>query len=83
MPRVKLNERMRQYEQEDRELVALIEKYLCLARMKKEDLAVRSGVNISTLYSRLRSPGEFRRAELRSIFNVLKVPKEEVASIKW
>lgn len=83
MPKVKLGMRASRQTDDDRMLIALIDKNLKIRGMQKKELAVKTGMAESTLYSRCRKPGDFKRSELRRIFNVLGFSDEDKAAIKW
>lgn len=68
---------------DDRILVALIQKNLAIVGMQKKELAVLLHMGESTLHSRCKNPEDFRRSELRTLFEVLQFSEEDKAQIKW
>ncbi|MDD3338465.1 MAG: hypothetical protein PHS82_06360 [Lachnospiraceae bacterium] len=49
------------------------------ANMNGKEVAKRAGIQPSTYYSRLRTPGTFRIWELRSVYKVLKIEEDDTA----
>ena len=64
-------------EMQGRILVGAIENQLSLIKMKKPELAKRTGIPESTMYRKFNHPEEFRVEDLQNIFLVIRMPKEE------
>ena len=82
MPRVCLTASDRlvvEKEKRDRKLTALIEGKMIEHNISTESLAKSCGMNLSSLYRRLRSPGErLSVAELSILVGVLRISNEEL-----
>lgn len=61
----------------DNEIKAVIAKYLRLRAKSNLDLLKYTGIKQATFYRRMSHPSEFKVAELRMIFDYLKVPQAE------
>ena len=73
MPRMQPSKK----EMQGRILVGAIENQLSLIKMKKPELAKRTGIPESTMYRKFNHPEEFRVEDLQNIFLVIRMPKEE------
>ena len=65
--------RQKRSELRERTLIAEINKYKSLKGLSPEVLAVKSRINISTWYIRMRNPGSFRLEELWRLSEALGV----------
>lgn len=74
MPRVK----QKPISKKDKELVAVIRKYIYIRGVNVEDLAIAMRMSESTYYNRLKTPGNFSIEELRKISSKLDLPAGEL-----
>ena len=61
----------------DEELSKLIKRYLNIRCKSNTDLAKKLGISRSTYYRKIEKPTEFTYAELKKIFDFLKIPTTE------
>lgn len=64
-------------EMQNRILKGAIENRLAIVNMTKPELAKKTGIPESSLYSKIRNPSKFNLADLRKVFVVLRMPEEE------
>lgn len=69
------------YQVKDTELLALIDKWMRMRGVKKQDLADTLNCCINTMSTLLKHPEKFTIKQLRIIFDYLKFSPEDRASI--
>lgn len=74
MPRLK----QKPISKKDKELVAVIRKYIYIRGVNVEDLAIAMRMSEATYYNRLKNPGNFSIDEIRKISKKLDMPTGEI-----
>ena len=59
------------------ELVANIEKYLIIQNYKKDELATKLSMSLSSLYNKLKDPRKFTFGEILTLIEILRFTEAE------